>query len=135
MLGALKLRSPVIALVLLAGCGSAASQAQAEHQREAEWCKSAVYARGQLEALRQHKKAGRGERWRIHPSFPFHAGGSSRDPANRRRPNLQPCDQLLVKRCAYAHADRRNIRALGRKVRLWRHDATSGSRDRRALGG
>jgi len=53
MLGALKLRSPVIALVLLAGCGSAASQAQAEHQREAEWCKSAVYARGQLEALQQ----------------------------------------------------------------------------------
>jgi len=53
MPGALKLRSPMIALVVLAGCSSAASQAQAEHRREVEWCKSAVYGRGQLEALQQ----------------------------------------------------------------------------------
>ena len=48
-----ELRSPVIALVLLAGCGSAAYQAQAEHRREAEWCASAIYARGQIDALQQ----------------------------------------------------------------------------------
>jgi hypothetical protein len=53
MLGALNLRSPVIALLLLAGCGSAASQAQAERRRDAEWCASVVYARGQLEALQR----------------------------------------------------------------------------------
>src|SRR5262245_47552876 len=51
------LRCPVIALVLLAGCGSTHTLAQAEHQRGVRWCKAEIYARSQISAIRRGAKA------------------------------------------------------------------------------
>jgi hypothetical protein len=50
------LRCPVIALVLLTGCGSTHAVAQAEHQREVRWCKAEIYARSQINAIRRGAK-------------------------------------------------------------------------------
>ena len=53
MRGAIKLYGLVVALLLLPGCRSARSPQQADHQRQTEWCRKAIYARGQLAAQQQ----------------------------------------------------------------------------------